>query len=110
MSQTIKAYLAEGVRLQHPSVLGINTRKISRPVAAIVADVLYDNLKERKTLMPDKLDLNRERVNKSEWSSCTLKDFEDVNLDDNTLERSDFKNIIRELISIGNFWKLAASV
>ena len=110
MSQTLKAYLAAGVQLQHPSMLGINTRKISAPVAAVVADALYEHLKAKKELMPDKLDLNRERVFNSAWSHCTLKDFEDINLDDTSLERTDFKLIIKELISIANFWKLAASV
>lgn len=99
--------LADGVQQLHPSMLGICTKKISREAATVVAEVLYDSIVESARLMPDKLAMSGSN---SEWSSYTLESFEKLNLDDKSLEREDFKNIIKELIGIANFWKLACSI
>lgn len=102
--------LAEGVQTLHPSVLGISTRKISPEVATIVAEALYQSIVESARLMPDKLAAMSTTSTHTEWGSYTLEDFEHLDLDDPSIERADFKNIIKELISIASFWKLACSV
>lgn len=108
--------LADGVQGQHPSVIGLNVRKTSREVALIVADVLRESIIKGPDLMPDKLP----RVSKmkalekfnthTEWSNYSLDSFEQLDLDDVSLERQDFKDIIKELIGLANFWKLGCSL
>lgn len=97
-------------------MLGIATRKVSKEVATVVAEVLYDDLIKRKELMPDKMayvsrahTLDKFNTN-SEWSKYTLDMFEDLDLSSPALERVDYQKIVKELIGIANFWKLACSL
>lgn len=88
-----------------PASIGMRGRHFSKEVLLIAADVVYNKLKEGDSLVPDSF---VDTKSSNPFSQYGLDYFDGNNLD--CYERTDLINIIKRLVEIGYWWKMAASI
>lgn len=99
--------IAKQIQGQPSAAFGLPGRKISKPIAAIAASVIYERIIRGPNLMPDTIEKPGLNL-KNPFCDWGLDTFEDASYKD--FERTDFLNAIKRLVEIGCWWKMAASI
>lgn len=108
MNHRLLDAIAAKIQGQPGAALGLPCCKVTKEVAQIAASVVYSRITQGTNLMPDNIVKKSELDMNNPFCEWGLDSFEGETF--SSFERTDFINAIKHLVSLGYFWKMAASL